>query len=89
MPLQCEFALGLARAIQIYTLIMLVYALVSWIPELRRYRWTSYLSMLVDPVLAPVRRIIPPVGGLDLSFLIVIIILNLLPRFIVQSACLY
>ena len=89
MPLQCEFALGLARAIQIYTLIMLVYALVSWIPDLRRYRWTNYLAMLVDPVLAPVRRIIPPVGGLDLSFLIVIIILNILPRFIVQTACLY
>ena len=30
--------------------------------------------MLVEPVLMPVRRIIPPMGGLDLSFLVVIIV---------------
>jgi len=43
------------------------------------------LAMLVEPVLAPVRQIIPPLGGLDLSFLVVIIILQLVDSQIVAQ----
>ena len=52
----------------------------SWIPDLRRGRWVYYLAGLIEPVLAPVRRIVPPVGGLDLAFLIVLLVLQLLVR---------
>jgi len=61
---------------KLYILVMIVYAVVSWVPSIRG-RWTDYLAMLVDPVLVPVRRIIPPIGGLDLSFLVVIIVIQL------------
>jgi len=30
------------------------------------------LSAVTDPVLAPIRRYVPPVGGLDLSFLVLV-----------------
>jgi len=62
--------------LRIYTLVLFAYALISWFPAMRRYRAADYLAMLVEPVLAPVRRIIPPVAGLDLSFLIVIILIQ-------------
>lgn len=68
-----------------YTAVLLVYAVVSWIPDLRG-PWVRYLSMLVDPVLAPVRRIIPPLGGLDLAFLVVIVVLNYVIMPILQRA---
>jgi len=62
------------------------------VPSLRG-RWSEYLSMLVEPVLTPVRRIIPPVGGLDLSFLVVIILLQIVDSSIVRpqqfQACLF
>lgn len=61
--------------LQIYTLILLVYALVSWVPSLRG-KWMEYVSRLVEPVLMPVRRIIPPIGGLDMSFLVVILLVQ-------------
>ncbi len=61
---------------RIYLLLMLVYAVVSWIPSIRG-RWTDYVAMLVEPVLVPVRRVIPPMGGLDLSFIVVIVVLQL------------
>ncbi|HEX3551066.1 MAG TPA: YggT family protein [Candidatus Elarobacter sp.] len=67
---------------KLYMLIMIVYAVVSWVPSIRG-RWTDYVAMLVEPVLAPVRRIIPPLGGLDLSFLVVIIIIQLVDQNIV------
>jgi YggT family protein len=69
-----------------YTLVMFVYALVSWVPSLRG-PWFNYVAMLVEPVLVPVRRVIPPVGGLDLSFLIVVIVIQLVARNAVPSYC--
>ena len=67
---------------KLYVLIMIVYAVISWVPSLRG-RWSDYVAMLVEPVLTPVRRIIPPLGGLDLSFLVVIIVLQLVDSNIV------
>lgn len=68
---------------RLYLLLMLVYAVVSWIPSIRG-RWTDYVAMLVEPVLVPVRRVVPPLGGLDLSFLVVIVVLQLVLSNIVQ-----
>jgi len=82
----CEFYSVVAKLLQLYVLIMLVYALVSWVPSIRG-RWTEYVAMLVEPVLSPVRRIIPPIGGLDISFLIVIIVIQFVIRLAQTSTC--
>ncbi|HEY6234647.1 MAG TPA: YggT family protein [Candidatus Elarobacter sp.] len=70
----------------LYILLMLVYAVVSWVPSIRG-RWSDYVAMVVEPVLVPVRRIIPPLGGLDLSFLVVIIVLQLVMRLVASEPC--
>jgi YggT family protein len=72
--------------LNIYVLVMLAYALVSWVPSLRG-RWTDYVAMLVEPVLLPVRRIIPPMGGLDISFLIVILAIQFVIGLTRNYAC--
>lgn len=72
-------------AVNIYTIVLFIYAVASWIPDLRG-RWLYYLASIVEPVLAPVRRIIPPIGGLDLAFLIVILLLQFLIRPLIGSA---
>jgi YggT family protein len=74
--------------ITVYVVIMLIYAVVSWIPSIRG-RWSDYVAMLVEPVLLPVRRIIPPLGGLDLSFLVVIILLQVIDSSLRGMACTY
>jgi len=74
----------LSTFLSIYFWVMLAYALVSWFPNLRRYRVTDYLAMLVEPVLAPVRRVIPPIAGLDLSFIVVLLVLQWVNRALVQ-----
>jgi YggT family protein len=76
----------LSKLFTAYMLIMIVYAVVSWIPSIRG-RWSDYLAMAVEPVLAPVRRIIPPLGGLDLSFLVVLIVIQLVLRLIAGEPC--
>jgi len=70
--------------LQAYSLIMIAYAVVSWIPSIRG-RWSDYLAMLVEPVLVPVRRIIPPAGGFDLAFLVVLLVIQLVNGTIVAQ----
>ena len=65
---------------------MILYAVVSWVPSLQG-RWTYYVARIVEPVLMPIRRIIPPVGGLDIAFLVVIILVGWLSTKIPNAAC--
>ncbi len=55
-------------------LLMFPYAILSWFrihPGSGLARVQYFLFQAVEPVLRPVRRVIKPVGGLDLSFLVV------------------
>jgi YggT family protein len=77
LNITCTLALLASRLLQIYMLLLLVYAVVSWFPSVRG-RWVYYLAAVVEPVLQPLRRVIPPLGGLDLSFLVLILVIQLL-----------
>jgi len=63
----------------VYTGVLIVYAVISWVPDLRG-RWTYYLAMLVEPVLQPIRRVIPPLGGLDIAFIVLLVLLQFVIR---------
>jgi YggT family protein len=80
----CEIWKIVDLVFRAYLIIMLVYAVISWVPSLRG-RWSDYVARLVEPVLIPIRRIIPPIGGLDLSFLVVIILLQIIDSSIVRQ----
>ncbi len=64
---------------------MLLYALVSWVPSLQG-RWSVYVARFVEPVLMPIRRIIPPVGGLDLSYIVLVALISYLLLPAIRSA---
>ena len=58
-------------------MIMLIMALMSWVVQ--GYNPTLMIfNQLTAPVLTPIRRIIPSIGGLDLSVLIAFLLLNVL-----------
>lgn len=44
------------------------------------------LNQITEPILRPIRRVIPPVGGLDLSPLIVFVIIFFLQNWIASIA---
>jgi len=66
-----------ANVIQAYIiLIMLPYALLSWFRIDPRSSWGKlqvFLFKATEPILRPARRLIRPMGGIDLSFLVVMI----------------
>ena len=68
----------LHTVLQFYTVAVLLYALLSWIAPGTYSPANQILTRLCEPLLAPIRRIVPPFGGLDLSALFVLIALQAL-----------
>lgn len=53
---------------EIYRYMIIGYILLSWIPSARESFIGELLGKLVEPYLAPFRKIIPPIGGMiDIS----------------------
>ncbi|MFN7064787.1 MAG: YggT family protein [Aquificaceae bacterium] len=65
----------LSLLINLLMVLVLLHAIGSWIPQIRESRFYSHLDGLVSPLLEPFRRIIPPMGGLDFSPLLLLILL--------------
>ncbi|WP_379131587.1 YggT family protein [Paenibacillus sp. sgz500958] len=62
---------------QIYFYMIIIYVLMSWLPNVRENFIGELLSKLVEPYLSPFRRIIPPIfGTLDISPIIALIVLQ-------------
>ena len=68
--------------INIFILILIVRAILSWFPGMLYTEFGRILLMATEWYLAPIRRVIPPAGGLDISFLVGIVILYALQVFI-------
>jgi YggT family protein len=66
----------ISLALWFYTGALLIYVLLSWFGDRGRNPMAALLSELVEPVLRPARRLLPPIGGLDLSPLIVVLLLQ-------------
>lgn len=66
---------------QIYTYMIIIYILMSWLPNARASWIGEMLGKLVEPYLSPFRRIIPPIGGmLDISPIVALFALHYVMR---------
>ena len=68
--------------LNVYTFTIFVQAIMSWLGPQQSNPANALLWSVNEPVLAPVRRVIPPIGGLDLTPLAVILGLQVLSRLI-------
>lgn len=72
--------LGISKAIDLYLLLLIIYILMSWVPSTRETKFGRILEKIVDPYLGFFRKFIPPLGMIDFSPIIAILVLNLLIR---------
>ncbi len=63
-------------------LLVLGRVLVSWVDPLGRNSISRYVIALTEPMLAPIRRLLPQTGMFDLSPLILMLGLGVLLRFV-------
>jgi YggT family protein len=52
---------------EVYSFLILVYVLMSWVPQMRSTQIGEWLGRLVEPYLSVFRRFIPPLGMIDIS----------------------
>lgn len=64
----------------VYSLLILGRVLVSWTNPSGGGQLTAFLYQVTEPVLAPIRRILPPTAGIDWSPMIAILVLGILTR---------
>ncbi|WP_272038135.1 YggT family protein [Paenibacillus sp. JJ-100] len=63
---------------QIYFYMVIVYILMSWLPNARESFIGELLGKFVEPYLSPFRRFIPPLFGvLDISPIVALLVLRL------------
>jgi YggT family protein len=78
----------LAQLLQLYVFAIFGRIILSWFPIEPGGAMATIFSVLyriTEPVLGPVRRILPPMGGFDISPIIVILALELIGGSIVNS----
>lgn len=63
---------------------IIVRALMSWFMPNDGTGLTRVLNDITDPILVPIRRVLPPVGGIDFSPLLALIAIQLLSTLIIS-----
>ncbi|ATJ81195.1 YggT family protein [Halomonas beimenensis] len=77
---------ALANAIlKIYFFALIVMIILSWVAPQASHPGAILVMQLVEPIMAPVRRVIPPLGMLDLSPIVVFIAISLIDGIVVGS----
>jgi YggT family protein len=80
------------QVIQIYTWVIIIGAVLSWliafnvINTQNRFVYTvvDVLYRVTEPALAPIRRILPDLGGVDISPVVLLLLLYFLQNLIVE-----
>lgn len=84
-----NFIMALAQVIHlllnVYMWIVVIRAIISWVNPDPYNPIVNFLYRATEPVLKYVRKIIPPLGGIDLSPIVVLVAIVFLDQFLVQS----
>lgn len=67
-----------SRFFLVYMLLLFVRIIGSWFPELQRTRFMQFIAFCVDPYLNFFRKLLPPLGMMDLSPILAFFALNIL-----------
>ncbi|GEL07307.1 YggT family protein [Salisediminibacterium halotolerans] len=66
----------IVQAIQLYSIICIIYIFMSWIPNARESEFGRIIGKIVEPLFAPFRQVIPPIGMIDISPIVAILALR-------------
>ncbi|SFB19166.1 YggT family protein [Lentibacillus halodurans] len=62
-------------ALELYSFALIIYIFMSWFPGARESSFGVFLAKICEPYLEPFRRIIPPIGMIDISPIVAIFVL--------------
>ena len=74
----------ISNIIQIYSIILVIYALLSWFPGAPESALGQMVHRLVEPFLSLFKKLPLQFAGLDFTVLVAILLLNFLERLVAQ-----
>jgi YggT family protein len=77
-------ALIIGLAYRILFIAIVVRVIASWFGRFRYSRWIRPAYILTDWLVEPLRRIVPPLGGLDVTPLVALVLLSLARRLLLS-----
>lgn len=69
---------------QVYTLMLFVRIISSWVPEWRESKVVQFVAFYTDPYLDIFRRVVPPLAGIDFSPILAFIALSILESLLLR-----
>ncbi|PMR75926.1 YggT family protein [Billgrantia endophytica] len=90
MPPVADVAIGALAAVanailKIYFFALIVMIILSWVAPNASHPGALLVMQLVEPIMAPVRKVIPPLGMIDLSPIVVFIAISIIDGIVVGS----
>ncbi|GIN19014.1 MAG TPA: YggT family protein [Bacillus bacterium] len=67
----------IVQLISLYSWALIIYILMSWFPNARETSIGQLLARICEPYLEPFRRIVPPLGMIDISPIVAFLVLRL------------
>lgn len=85
MPVYAAWVLlGLFSIIfSIYFFALIVMVISSWIAPQSGHPALSLVNQIIEPICAPARKLLPPMGGMDFSIILVFVFINLVDEILV------
>lgn len=65
------------------SLLILIRVIISWVNPNPYNQFVRIIYQLTDPILLPFQRLLPPMGGFDLSPIIALLVIDLLRRLLI------
>mgnify|MGYP003330199620 CR=1 FL=1 len=71
----------IAVIIDIYFIALLISVGASWIAPFSNHPALSLVHQITEPICAPARKLLPPIGGMDFSIILVFVMINLIDSY--------
>ncbi|MEE2962417.1 MAG: YggT family protein [Myxococcota bacterium] len=73
--------LNISMMIEVYSYIVLAAVLITWFPLSQENPLVQALETFTEPVLKPIRKMMPDIGGIDFSPIVLLLLLSFLADF--------
>jgi YggT family protein len=75
----------LSGLVKLINFLVIIWCVCSWVPNIKWYEQPfKTLDQIVQPIIAPFRKFIPPIGNIDISPMVAMIVLQVLASGIEQ-----
>ena len=74
-----------ALFVKVFFFALIISVILSWVAQGSQNPTVALVNQICEPLLTPIRRILPNLGGLDLSPIVAFLILNLIDMLVIRN----